>query len=691
MADEGEGKKDPEPAVYDEGDIASKPQPGQTSLEDIKYVEGVAAGGKTIIIERGQSHLNQFDCEIVEADVFTVVIQKNKFKALFDMIPEAGIIHDGKRILNVNKSFEKMSGYKKEEVIDKVLSRVIKENKLVKKDGSISEILMEQSSSEENYLILLSDVGSLRDMEKCYALFNILSDHIRDAVIHANMKGEVLYANNAAGELFGISIVEFESKNLRDLFKRGSKLSSLMKKVMSGEIIETEIECDRGRRSFLANVLLHSINNGKEVLCIVRDISKEKLLENQVEKAREEHDQLVNYVNDIIFSTDHQGSISYVNYQFEKQLGYKAGEIKSMISIIHPEDLQRVISFLSESRKGFKDLEFRVQNSKKKWIYFSMNAVPIKEGSKIVGFRGTLRDISEKKKVENKTEQRRKELEEQNKKLRGQEELKSKLVSSVSHDLRTPLTSIQGYSELLSSKVLGELNKEQEEASNVIHSEAKRLSKLINDLLDVSRMEAGVLVLNKKHFLLSILEDRCSCRPLAQNKGITIMWNTPDSIGEVYADPDRVAQVLTNLVSNSIKFTERGSVTVNAFNKNKKFVQVDVIDTGIGIPKKEKDKIFDRFYQTEKKNKKEGTGLGLSIAKDIVELHGGIIEVDDSIGKGAKISFTLPKYFEGQELKLNEIIEDSLQNTEELNKQEMVQSVQSAMEAINKNENKSVP
>jgi hypothetical protein len=367
-------------------------------------------------------------------------------------------------------------------------------------------------------------------------------------------------------------------------------------------------------------------------------------------------------------------------------LGYKSGEIKSLISIISHEDLQIVMAKLSESKKGFKDLEFRVKDSKGKDIYFSMNASPVKEGSGVIGFRGTMRNVHEKKKAEDKTEQRRKDLEKLNKELKDREEIKSKFISNVSHDLRTPLTSIQGYSDLLSNKVLGELNKEQIEAANVIYSESKRLGKLINELLDTSRIDAGAFVLNKKPFMLSSLEDKCSCRSLAQVKGLTVIWNTPDNIGEIYGDPDRIAQVITNLVSNSVKHTERGSITVNAFSKGRKLIQVDVIDTGRGVQKKEEEKIFDRFYQTDKKNKTGGAGLGLSIAKDIVELHGGKIWTDSDLvgkGRGAKFSFTIPKYIgeEEQGPKLNEIIEDSMQNTEELNRQGTAQSV---IEAMNK-------
>ncbi|MEM3890511.1 MAG: HAMP domain-containing sensor histidine kinase, partial [Candidatus Micrarchaeia archaeon] len=171
------------------------------------------------------------------------------------------------------------------------------------------------------------------------------------------------------------------------------------------------------------------------------------------------------------------------------------------------------------------------------------------------------------------------------------------------------------------------------------------LAKLINDLLDLSKLDAGAITLYKKPFKLKDLEDKCSLRNLAEAKGLTLIWNTPDSLGEVYGDPERIAQVLTNLVNNAIKFTDKGSVTINAFEKDKNWIQVDVIDTGPGIPKKEQQSIFERFQRSSvsKLYKKEGSGLGLAIAKEIMKLHDSDIFVKSEVGKGSVFSILLPK------------------------------------------------
>jgi signal transduction histidine kinase len=192
--------------------------------------------------------------------------------------------------------------------------------------------------------------------------------------------------------------------------------------------------------------------------------------------------------------------------------------------------------------------------------------------------------------------------------------------------------------------MLGDLTPQQLDAVTIIHKECTRLTKMIDELLDLSKLESGNITLHKKRFLLSSLEEKCSCRQLAEKKGLQLIWNTPDEYGECYGDPERIAQVLINLISNAIKFTEKGSITVNSFpvKKGKKeYIQVDVIDTGIGIPEKEWKNIFQPYYKI---GKKEGSGLGLKIAKNIIELHGGEIWVESKLGKGSKFSFTIEKY-----------------------------------------------
>jgi len=571
------------------------------------------------------------------------------FRILFDNCSDAILVIDGQRISAANPAAEKLTGFPIEELLAMELKKLFRKDLIVRKDGIKIEATKKNVAFGSRQLLILYD-GRFTALEKAsYDIKGLLSGSM-DVIIKLDDKGNVLDLLNAQNFL-GYQKGEIVGKKLKNFAGKGfsNKISSILKKMNSPSSGTDGLARDKvklvnklGKNIYIA---LSCSSSGKEILCFAKDVTENVELHEEITRSSREYEGLVDNVSDIIFMMDKQGTINFANYQFEKQLGLKYGEVKSLVRLIHHEDLAKVMEMLARSEsenKGFRDLEFRLQNAKKKWIYFSANAEPIKEEGVVIGFRGIMRNINEKKKAEDETAKAKKQLDEEVNKLREVDKAKSEFVSTVSHDLRTPLTSIQGYAVLLANKMLGELTPQQLDAAGIIHKESVRLSKMIDELLDLSKLESGSITLHKRQFLLSSLEDRCSCRALADRKGLTLIWNTPDEAGEVFADPDRIAQVLTNLVSNAINYTERGSITINSFSK-KGVVQVDVIDTGIGIPEKERDNVFEAYYRIAG-TKKAGTGLGLSIAKNIVKLHGGELWIAESkVGKGSKFSFTLPK------------------------------------------------
>ncbi|MFH1285017.1 MAG: ATP-binding protein, partial [Candidatus Micrarchaeota archaeon] len=251
-------------------------------------------------------------------------------------------------------------------------------------------------------------------------------------------------------------------------------------------------------------------------------------------------------------------------------------------------------------------------------------------------------DMGMKKKIEEQEREKRK-LEEAHRALQAKNEMGSVFVSNVSHELRTPLTNIHGYSMLLADGTLGELNEEQKGYMKVICDETARLTRLINDVLDLSRIDAGRLKMTPKYFDMRELVDKCSCQALAEKKKLYVNWDMEEELPMVYGDVARVSQVLINLISNAIKYTESGGITVKVSRHKRSFIKVDVIDTGVGIPQEDLKNIFKRFYQVPGKQtaKREGTGLGLAIAKEIVNWHKGKIWAESEIGKGSTFTFTL--------------------------------------------------
>lgn len=232
--------------------------------------------------------------------------------------------------------------------------------------------------------------------------------------------------------------------------------------------------------------------------------------------------------------------------------------------------------------------------------------------------------------------------------------MKSKLISTVSHQLRTPMTAIKGYTDLLYLGTVGEINEAQRHFLSIIKANADRLALLADDLLDISRLETGRLRLNFEFIHIGDIAEEiaASLQEQIAEKGLTLKLDIPEGLPLVNGDRDRVAQILTNLIDNACHYTPAGGqITVSAQARDN-FLQVSVADTGIGIASEDREKIFERFYRADHPLVQEvaGTGLGLHIAKSLVEMHGGAIWVESELGQGSTFSFTLPLAEKGREM-----------------------------------------
>ncbi len=241
---------------------------------------------------------------------------------------------------------------------------------------------------------------------------------------------------------------------------------------------------------------------------------------------------------------------------------------------------------------------------------------------------------------------RERELQITNKKLETANRLKSEFLATMSHELRTPLNSIIGFSELLEEGTYGNLNEKQGKCVGNIVVSSRHLLQLINDVLDLAKVESGTIEVHlEKLSLHSAMEMvRSVVEPLAAKKDITMDVEFRDDVEFVSADPARFKQILYNLLSNAIKFTPSGGrVTIEVAHENGD-VEISVTDTGIGISEKDQERIFSEFLQVEGSyaRKYEGTGLGLALTKKLVELHGGRIWVTSSPGAGSRFTFSIP-------------------------------------------------
>jgi signal transduction histidine kinase len=222
---------------------------------------------------------------------------------------------------------------------------------------------------------------------------------------------------------------------------------------------------------------------------------------------------------------------------------------------------------------------------------------------------------------------------------------KSQFVANMSHELRTPLAAILGYAELMQEGFYEPLGQKSLDALTRIRSNGKHLLGLINTVLDIAKIESGQFTLSMAEYAIeSVVETvRSATESLAQNKKLILKTEVAKSLPVGLGDEQRLTQVLLNLVGNAIKFTDTGEVRVTAKVVNGHF-NVSVIDTGPGIPEEHQARIFEQFHQVDSSNTKAkgGTGLGLAIAKQIVEMHGGLIWVESTLGKGSTFQMKLP-------------------------------------------------
>ena len=375
---------------------------------------------------------------------------------------------------------------------------------------------------------------------------------------------------------------------------------------------------------------------------------------------------IVDSSDDAIFGRDLEGTILSWNAGAEKIFGYSAGEIVGQsTSILRPPGVTGdYFDILERIGRGETIRHFETERICKKGrrIYVSLTVTAIRDAhGRIEGAATIARDITERKLAEkevlrlNQDLERRvaertmqlehaaAELAERNREVERMNRAKTEFLSRMSHELRTPLNAIVGYSELLNEQPAGPLPDPYPRFVANIQEGSRHLLTMVNDLLDISRIEAGRIDLNRESIRAAdVLEEVLSViAPLATIKHIAIENQIPGAMS-IFADRTRFKQVLYNLVSNAVKFTpENGRVWI-ADASREDAAGFSVGDTGIGIPESELQSVFDEFHQVRAAGAaKEGAGLGLAITRSLVELHGGTIVVESTVGQGSRFTFCL--------------------------------------------------
>lgn len=348
------------------------------------------------------------------------------------------------------------------------------------------------------------------------------------------------------------------------------------------------------------------------------------------------------------------------NENFAKELNISSSEIAGKTDYDFfakeiAEEYRREDSEFLTSGKPIETEIREVRDGQTCWTQVVKIPVKDRDGS-VVGVQGIFWDITERKLAELELERYRKhlenmvaertaELEIAKERAESADQLKSAFLATMSHELRTPLNSIIGFTGMLLQELPGPLNDEQKKQLRMTQKSGRHLLSLINDILDLSKIEAGQLKLSTDKFKIADVVQNVIdlSRPFAQTKNLVLTSTVDSELTEIVSDQMRVQQVIINLVNNALKFTEIGSVTVKVFKKGSRFV-IKVIDTGIGIEADQQKTLFKPFIQIDSgvARKHEGTGLGLSISKKLVTMLGGTISVESELEKGSTFTVELP-------------------------------------------------
>jgi PAS domain S-box-containing protein len=361
-------------------------------------------------------------------------------------------------------------------------------------------------------------------------------------------------------------------------------------------------------------------------------------LYEEVAKGKAYVENLVDNAADVIVCTDLEDKILTWNRGAEVIFGYGKSEVigQSLSILLPPERSHELEEMRAKVQFSGPLRDIDVQNRRKDGalLHLSLSISPIKDADdQIIGFLRVAKDISDKKRFE----RRLKEL----------DRMKSDFVSNVSHELRTPLTAIKGSVDNMLDGITGPLGEKQIRYLERIKTNADRLGRLITDLLDLSKIEAGKIELYPQRLVADGLVKEVAevLRGVAVEKLIALDVISPPDPVRIWADRDKVVQILMNLIGNAIKFTPRsGEVKVLIDGADSDWVKFSVADTGPGIPAEEAAKIFDKFYQIARASdsKAKGTGLGLAITRALVEMHGGRVWIESGNNGGSVFSFTLP-------------------------------------------------
>jgi PAS domain S-box-containing protein len=570
------------------------------------------------------------------------------------------------KILQANNAVSRLLGFRRDEVIEQSLSRFISPEETREFTAALREVVAKgvtrdarlnpRSASGEMIPTTLNAsalrdpdgrvigaIGILRDMrelDKARAYAESLIKFAPDPVFVSDLEGKILQANDAVSQLLGFrpdelieqSLSKFISHEetreftaaLREVVAKGvTRNARLNPRSASGEVIPTSLN---------ASALRDATGTVIGAIGILRDM-------RELDKARAYAESLIKFAPDPVFVSDLEGKILQANDAVSELLGFRPDEVieQSLSRFITPDETREFTAALKEVvAKGVtRDARLNPRSASGDTIPTTLNASALRDpDGPVIGAIGILRDMRELDKAREAAEIANR--------------AKSQFLANMSHELRTPLNAIILYTELIRDEATERKLDDFLPDLKKIHGAAKHLLALINDVLDLSRIESGKLELHPETFDIEAMvrDVVTTIEPLAQKNANALEVHCPNGIGTMYADPTKVRQSLFNLLSNACKFTEGGIVRLEVARDGKDgdYFVFRVIDTGIGMTPEHLGKLFKPFSQIDPSATRRfgGSGLGLAITRHFCEAMGGDIRVESKPGIGSTFTIRLP-------------------------------------------------
>jgi PAS domain S-box-containing protein len=586
------------------------------------------------------------------------------YELTFGQIPKS-ICHVLEKFLNAGEMY--VSGFTREKELFGNIIIIIPKGVELKNREFINTFIKQAA-------IVLQKKQAEEELRNSEEYLKILFDYAPDAYYLNDLKGNFVDGNLAAErltgykreELIGKSFLKLKLLSLADMPKAAKVLGKNLRGQSTGPDEFVLNRKDNNKVTVEVSTYSVKIKGRTLVLGIARDITERKQIEQAIQGSEKRFRELFNHMSSgvAIYEAKDNGRdfiFKDFNQAAEKIEKVKKDDIigKSVLQIFSGVKDFGLFQIFQEVYKSGKSQKYPISFYKDKritgWRENYIYKLPSGEIAAVYD------DITERKKaekalqkahdqLEDKVAQRTEELQNANLKLQGLDQMKSLFIASMSHELRTPLNFIIGFTDIILQGISGEINQEQRRQLTLVKNHANHLLSLINDAINVNKIDAGKVEMATEEFDLPALsrEIKDSFILAADKKGQKLSLEIPQTL-LIESDRRRIKQILVNLMSNAIKFTARGEIKIKVIQKDE-IVEVFVIDTGIGIKKEDRDKLFKSFSQIPNPGRiEEGTGLGLYLSKKNANLLGGDIIAKSEWGKGSVFILTLPlKYKEGR-------------------------------------------